>query len=421
MPMKSRIMRIIAVVVWLFYCISQGFCAIQSHSSPTSIGSQLQRSILKSTLAVPLSYGLSSLSKANAADQFPQNKKSILPISEELPLGRDAYTTLGTVPMCRLLNGMWQVSGAHGYEPNRDNVVAEMARCVDAGYTTFDLADIYGPAEGFVGDFCYGSRSSSVAKYAQFFTKWVPRPEEITRAMATEAINRSLYRMRTDSIDLLQFHWWDYKNKHYYDAVDHLIEFQEQGKIKNLGLTNFDTEHMADLISEGMPVVSNQISFSLIDTRPLQKMVPYSKVHNVQLLCYGTLLGGFLSENWLRKSEPKYDSLTNVSLRKYLPWINIWGGWGLFQDLLTVLDTIAKKHSVSISNVATRWVLDQPTVGGVIIGVRFGLRQHLADNKRVFSFKLDEEDMATIEVVRGKGKDLMTSFGDCGGEYRRRA
>ena len=61
-------------------------------------------------------------------------------------------------------------------------------------------------------------------------------------------------------------------------------------------MTNFDTEHMVDLIEEGAPIVSNQVSFSVLDTRPLAKMVKANKEHSVQLLCYGTLLGGFLSK-----------------------------------------------------------------------------------------------------------------------------
>lgn len=65
-----------------------------------------------------------------------------------------------------------------------------------------------------------------------------------------------------------------------------------------------------------------------------------------------------------------------------------------------------------------RWVLDQPAVGGAIVGVRLGLTEHLEDNKKVFSFKLDNDDVSAIAAVQGKSKDLMTVFGDCGGEYR---
>lgn len=56
----------------------------------------------------------------------------------------------------------------------------------------------------------------------------------------------------------------------------------------------------------------------------------------------------------MNKPEPLIDSLSNVSLRKYLPWIQYWGGWGLLQEMLAVLGVIAEKHSVSISNVAVR-------------------------------------------------------------------
>lgn len=226
--------------------------------------------------------------------------------------------------------------------------------------------------------------------------------------------------MRVDAIDLLQFHWWDYDNKYYFDAMAHLMDQQQRDRILNLGLTNFDTEHMVGLINEDVPIVSNQVSYSILDTRPAQLMAAACREKNVKLLCYGSLLGGFLSSAWKGKSEPSLSSLTNVSLRKYLPWINYWGGWQLFQELLTVLDVIAIKHDASISNVALRWVIDQPAVGGAIVGARLGYRQHIEDNKKVFSIRLDEEDIDMIQRVQKKSNDLMNVFGDCGGEYRAR-
>lgn len=349
--------------------------------------------------------------------------KSIDSTTSSMPLGKEGYTTLGdNMRMCRLLNGMWQVSGYHGYEPQKENVIADMSKCVDRGFTTFDLADIYGPAESFVGAFRKGRLASSQAQECQFFTKWVPSPQEINRKIATAAIDRSLYRMNADYLDLVQFHWWDYKNKYYYDAVAELMHLKDQEKILNIGLTNFDTEHMVDLMDESAPIVSNQVSFSVIDTRPLKLLVPASLERGVKLLVYGSLMGGFLSQEWLNKPAPSPDTLTNVSLRKYLPWIYYWGGWDLFQEMLRVLNEIGRKYQVSLSAVAVRWVLEQQAVGGAIVGVRFGLRghDHLEDNKKIFRFSLDEEDKAAIAAVQSKGKDLMNVFGDCGGEYRRR-
>lgn len=321
---------------------------------------------------------------------------------------------------------MWQVSGAHGFLPVQEEAVDAMNVCAGQGFTTFDAADIYGPAEEFVGAF----RKASISKECQFYTKWVPRPglDSVSRSFATEAIDKSLRRMKTDRLDLLQFHWWEYENQNYYDAMSHLMHLQEEGKIVNIGLTNIDSMHMLDLIQQGAPLVSNQVSFSVLDTRPMTFMTPACKAKGVQVLAYGTLLGGFISDFWLGQPDPSAGGasrqaeakLRNVSLRKYLPWIRYWGGWSLFQEMLQVLKTVGNKHQVSLSNVALRWVLDQQAVAGAIVGIRLGLTEHLKDNQRVFNLKLDDEDRKAIAGVQAKSRPngLLGVLGDCGWEYR---
>ena len=105
--------------------------------------------------------------------------------------------------------------------------------------------------------------------------------------------------------------------------------------------------------------------------------------------------------------------------------IQAWGDWSLFQQLLETLSTIAQKHSsdgvkMSISNVATRWVLDFPYVGAVIVGARMGISEHTADNAASFGWSLDEEDRAVVEIVLSKSRReaMFEAMGDCGGEYR---
>jgi diketogulonate reductase-like aldo/keto reductase len=93
-----------------------------------------------------------------------------------------------------------------------------------------------------------------------------------------------------DQLSMITHFRWDYSNKYYYDAIDHLMHYQQEDKIRYLGLTNFDTEHLEDLLDEGAPIVSNQVAYSLIDTRPQKKMAALCKERNVKLLCYGTLL-----------------------------------------------------------------------------------------------------------------------------------
>ena len=322
--------------------------------------------------------------------------------------------------ICRILNGMWQVSGAHGaIEPK--SAIANMFDYMDAGFITWDLADHYGPAEDFIGEFrrqLVATRGGDAVSNLQAFTKWVPRPTKMTRRLVEQNIDRSLKRMGVETLDLIQFHWWEYRDKNYLDALAHMAELQKEGKIKHLALTNFDTERLKIIIDSGIKIVSNQVQFSLIDRRPLVKMVSFCQKHDVKLLAYGTLCGGLLSEKYLGQSEPRSGLLNTASLRKYKNMVDAWGGWSLFQELLSLLKQIADKYTVSIANVAVRYILEQPTVAGAIVGARLGVAEHLADNALVFNFTLDPDDRTQIEAVVRRSQDLYQAIGDCGDEYR---
>ncbi|HCQ21991.1 MAG: aldo/keto reductase [Aphanizomenon flos-aquae LD13] len=323
--------------------------------------------------------------------------------------------------ICRLLNGMWQVSGGHG-RINPKTAIESMFQYVDYGFTTWDLADHYGPAEDFIGEFrrqLIANRGEEAVNNIQAFTKWVPRPGKMTKKLVEENIDISLKRMNVKSLDLMQFHWWEYRDNNYLDALQYMVELQNEGKIKHLALTNFDTEHLQIITAAGIKIVSNQVQFSLVDRRPQVNMVNFCQEHDIKLFTYGTICGGLLSEKYLQKPEPKGLEINTTSLRKYKQMIDNWGGWGLFQELLNTLKTIADKYQVSITNVAVNYILNQPAVGGVIVGARLGIAEHLSDNARVFSFNLDTEDIGKIDAVSQHSRDLYQLIGDCGDEYRR--
>ncbi|MFN4878156.1 MAG: aldo/keto reductase [Aphanizomenon sp.] len=323
--------------------------------------------------------------------------------------------------ICRLLNGMWQVSGGHG-RINPKTAIESMFQYVDYGFTTWDLADHYGPAEDFIGEFrrqLIANRGEEAVNHIQAFTKWVPRPGKMTRKLVEENIDISLKRMNVKSLDLMQFHWWEYRDNNYLDALQYMVELQNEGKIKHLALTNFDTEHLQIITAAGIKIVSNQVQFSLVDRRPQVNMVNFCQEHDIKLFTYGTICGGLLSEKYLQKPEPKGLEINTTSLRKYKQMIDNWGGWGLFQELLNTLKTIADKYQVSITNVAVNYILNQPAVGGVIVGARLGIAEHLSDNARVFTFNLDTEDIGKIDAVSQHSRDLYQLIGDCGDEYRR--
>ena len=329
--------------------------------------------------------------------------------------GMEHYELAPNLKICRVLNGMWQVAGGHG-RINPQAAVAEMVSYHDAGFVTWDLADIYGPAEDFVGNFVRGLPEQERQK-VQALTKWVPEPQRITRQIAQASIERSLKRMGLSSLDLVQFHWWDYNNPYYIDALKYLSELRDLGKIKNVGLTNFDTERMQVIKDTNLKIVSNQVQYSIVDRRPEKKMAKFCRDNSASLLAYGSICGGLLSERYLGRPEP-YSELDTASLRKYKGMIDSWGGWQLFQELLSILKRISLKHGVSIANVATRYILDKPAVAGVIIGARLGIANHRDDNARVLGLSLDQDDQSRIEDLSKKSNDLFEIIGDCGDDYR---
>jgi aryl-alcohol dehydrogenase-like predicted oxidoreductase len=227
------------------------------------------------------------------------------------------FALAGDLSICRIVNGMWQVSGGHGrIDPVR--ALAAMFRYHDAGFTSWDLADHYGPAEDLVGEFrrkFAAERGEAGLGQIQAFTKWVPPPGPMTGAVVERAIDVSRRRMAVDRLDLLQFHWWDYADRRYLDALRHLAEMRDAGKIRHLALTNFDTERLRIIVDSGIRIASNQVQYSLVDQRPARRMAQFCAAHGIALFTYGTLLGGLLSESWLGRPEPGRGGATSPRCR----------------------------------------------------------------------------------------------------------
>jgi len=320
--------------------------------------------------------------------------------------------------ICRILNGMWQVAGGHGYITPQ-NAISAMMSYHDAGLATWDMADIYGPAEEFFGKFRHNlEQSGHDVSSLVGLTKFVPNPGPMSKNFVQRAIKNSILRMNVPNLDLVQFHWWDYDDPSYLDALRHLTTLQDEGKIKHVGLTNFDTRRMQIMLDEGLKIISNQVQYSVIDQRPQVEMESFCKKNNIKLLTYGTLGGGLISERFLGAPEPTRADLSTYSLQKYKNMVDTWGEWDLFQKLLDALDQIAKSHQTKIANVATRFILDKPEVAGVIIGARLGISEHIDQNKETFSLKLDSDDQSLIAEIISQANDLYDVMGDCGSEYR---
>ncbi len=314
----------------------------------------------------------------------------------------------------RVLTGLWQVADLErtGALLARDAAADALVPYAAAGYTTFDMADHYGSAEDIVGHY----RQRSDAQPVELLTKWVPEPGPITREQVRTAVDRARRRMQVPSIDLLQFHAWAYSHPSWLDAMFYLDELRQEGLIRHLGMTNTDTAHLRVLVESGIPIVSNQVCYSLLDQRAAGAMSDYCRSRGIAILAFGTLAGGFLSDRWLQQREPDWDAVETWSQMKYGRFIRAAGGWDALQHVLRVARQIADKHGVSIANVAVRTILDAPAVGGVIVGARLGQRAHLDDTARLSALRLDDVDRAQMATAL---QTLTAIPGDCGDEYRK--
>src|SRR6056297_405265 len=315
----------------------------------------------------------------------------------------------------RIITGLWQIADMERDGNTLDPITTSthIQPYVEEGFITFDMADHYGSSEIITGTF---KNNNPLGIKIQLFTKWVPEPGPISLDDVRKAVQTALERMQQKSIDLMQFHAWNYPDPSWLDGLFHLKTLQKEGLIKHIGVTNFDAAHLRIACASGIPIVSNQICHSLLDQRATTQMSAVCSEYKVKLFAFGTLAGGFLTDRWIDKNEPSDADLTTWSQMKYKRFIDAAGGWEKYQNLLKAVKNVADKHDVSIANIASRYILENPNVAAVIVGARLGERNHIADNKKILQIDLSPEDIATLKDAL---HDLQPIPGNCGDEYRK--
>ena len=323
----------------------------------------------------------------------------------------------------RVIRGGWQLAGGHG-AVDRSQAVTDLIAAFDVGIRTYDCADIYTGVEELIGEArerLRNERGAEAAAAMKVHTKLVPDLEKlgsIDRDYISGIVDKSLRKLKTEQLDLVQFHWWDYSLSGYLDALGWLDEARREGKVRNVGTTNFDTPHIAEILTAGIPLVSQQLQYSVLDQRPTHGLAQLAAKNNVKFLCYGSVAGGFLSDKWLGQPEPDMP-LENRSLVKYKLIIDDFGGWDLFQSLLGTLKTIGDRHGVDIATITSAWVLEQPLVAAVIVGARN--QAHALANAKIMDIALDADDRKQIADIinqsRGPEGDVYTLERDRTGRH----
>jgi aryl-alcohol dehydrogenase-like predicted oxidoreductase len=268
--------------------------------------------------------------------------------------------------------GAWAFGGVGwGRQDDRDSIAA-IHRASELGVNWIDTAAVYGGghAEMVVGE---ALAALPQAERPRVFTKCGVRVDantgrtyrDLRPASLRAECHESLKRLRMDRIDLLQLHWPVEDRSLVEDAWTTLDELQEEGKVRRIGVTNFDDSTL-DLCASIRRVDSVQIPLSMLDRRCCEHVLPWATSHGVQLLAYsplesGLLSGGFSKErlatlppdDWRQRRPPFQSPRVDRAL-----------------NLVDCLRPIADEAGITLVELAIAWTLSWPSVTGAIVGAR---------------------------------------------------
>ena len=315
-----------------------------------------------------------------------------------------------------VIKGGWQLSSGHSLRGaiSEEQAIADILGFVDAGISTLDFGDIYTGVEVLVGKALarLQERDGAEARVkVQLHTKYVPNETSLDSydpRDAKEIVARSLERLGVAQVDLVQFHWWRYEAHNYLEALEELFVLKDEGLIREVGITNFDLVRLEEMVSAGLKPASIQLQYSILDRRSEAGMAEYCVKNGIGMLCYGTVAGGFLSERFLNQPEPSaFDTRSNV---KYKLIIEDFGGWNLFQELLHILDAIAKSKATDIGTIASAYTLKRPGVKAVIVGARN--INHISSNLMIPEITLTDSELAAISDIHVRSTGPLGSVYD---------
>ena len=179
----------------------------------------------------------------------------------------------GTLPISRIVQGTWQLSGEHGpVDPKR--ALRTFAEHRAVGIDTIDTSDSWGEAEALAGAFSRTTLHSPLGDPEgrpppRVLTRYTPEPRyRISKADVAAALRRSCARLGVRRLDLVQFDWRDFAVRHYVQVAQHLHALVAEGELVGaLGVVNFDVVRLKELLEAGVRVSCVQVQISLLDRR----------------------------------------------------------------------------------------------------------------------------------------------------------
>jgi aryl-alcohol dehydrogenase-like predicted oxidoreductase len=307
------------------------------------------------------------------------------------------YGRLGNsgLVVSRIGLGTNNFGGRSDFEQTR----AVIERSLDQGITLFDTADVYsmGKSEEFIGT-VLGKRRQDVVIATKFGIPMGESPYQrgTSRRYIMQAVEASLGRLKTDYIDLYQFHRPDVQTP-IAESLQALEDLVQQGKVRYIGECNFAgwqitdaqwtarTEHMTRLISA-------QHDYSLLNREAQKEVLPAARAMGMGVLPFYPLAAGFLTGKYRKGVMPEGARMTNAPGGRSTAILTERNF-----ELLERWENFASERGHSMTELAIAWLLAQPEVGSVIAGAT--RPEQVEQNVAAAQWHLSPADMKALAEI----------------------
>ena len=271
---------------------------------------------------------------------------------------------------------------------------------LDLGINFIDTADVYqqGRSEERLGVALAGKWDKIVLATKVFnATGDSPNDKGASRYHILHAVEDSLRRLQTDHIDLYQMHRWDPETP-LEETLRTLDDLVRSGKVRYIGASNYMAWQLAraNLLAEvhdWTPFVSIQNHYHMFERGLEREMIPYCNAHNVGILPFFPLAGGFLTGKYQRNEPAPAGSRGESSayVQAYMTPANY--------DKLEALTAWAAARDHSMTELAHAWLLAQPRVSSVISGAT--KLSHVQSNVKGAAWALTADELDNVNAILG--------------------
>jgi aryl-alcohol dehydrogenase-like predicted oxidoreductase len=311
-------------------------------------------------------------------------------------------TTLGRTGLrvSRIAYGTWQLGGDWGAF-DEDAAISAIRHALDLGINLFDTAQGYGfgASERLLGK-ALREEISNDRDSVVIATKGGIRPDsggrDASAAYLRRGVEESLRALGVDTIDIYQVHWPD-ENVPAEETAGALQELVEAGKIRYVGVSNYDAKQMADF-SAVRPVDTLQPPYHLFRRGIEAEILPYAIKHNIGVLAYSPLASGLLTG--------RFDENTTFEDSDWRSQATAFTGDAFRRNLAVVreLEEFAAERDISVSQLAIAWVLAQPGVHVAIVGARSS--RNIEVSASAADVRLSADDLARIDKIVAAGVSI---------------